>query len=363
MSLPLVVDGTTYQYPERRNQDWGISATAWASAVTSVISTLRSPSLPFATTGQLRLGNTDSISWRNAGDTDNITLYVDPLDRLIYDDGVTQKDLSLTGGGNVQNLLPSTDNAIARFDGPSGAVIQNSLVTVSDTGAIVTPASVEVASVDVNKAHVPIGTVIWHYDFNGALVPDPVYWVPCDGTMQTVGGVLRLMPDLSQRYICGFGTEGSGNIDTAPWSTTPVGNAGNEINLAHTHTMAHTHPVDPPSTTTSTDGAHTHDSGSYFAALDFDGGTNQIFIDEEPGNFTASYKMGNLSDDGASGSARSEGVNVGGTSASNGDHDHTVNIASFTSGAASVSTTSSSLSSPQSIQPRSILMRAYMRAA
>jgi hypothetical protein len=38
--------------------------------------------------------------------------------------------------GNVAGPGSSTDNAIARFDGISGTVIQNSLVTVSDTGAL-----------------------------------------------------------------------------------------------------------------------------------------------------------------------------------------------------------------------------------
>jgi hypothetical protein len=46
-----------------------------------------------------------------------------------------------TGGGegNVSHGASSTDNAIARFDGTGGITLQNSLVTVSDAGAIVAP--------------------------------------------------------------------------------------------------------------------------------------------------------------------------------------------------------------------------------
>jgi hypothetical protein len=38
MSLPLVVNGQTYNYPENRDSpSWGEEATAWASAVTSLL--------------------------------------------------------------------------------------------------------------------------------------------------------------------------------------------------------------------------------------------------------------------------------------------------------------------------------------
>ena len=40
------------------------------------------------------------------------------------------------GGGDVFGPASSTDNAIARFDGATGKLIQNSVVTISDTGAI-----------------------------------------------------------------------------------------------------------------------------------------------------------------------------------------------------------------------------------
>lgn len=40
------------------------------------------------------------------------------------------------GGGNTVGAASSTDNAIARFDGVSGQVIQNSVVTMDDSGTI-----------------------------------------------------------------------------------------------------------------------------------------------------------------------------------------------------------------------------------
>ena len=44
--------------------------------------------------------------------------------------------------GNVIGAASSTDNAIARYDGTTGKQIQNSLVTIGDTGALVTPSTI-----------------------------------------------------------------------------------------------------------------------------------------------------------------------------------------------------------------------------
>jgi len=44
-----------------------------------------------------------------------------------------------SGSGDVVGPSSATDNAITRFDGTTGKILQNSLVTISDTGAIVAP--------------------------------------------------------------------------------------------------------------------------------------------------------------------------------------------------------------------------------
>tara|TARA_A100001234_G_scaffold121352_1_gene106404 strand:- start:3150 stop:4991 length:1842 start_codon:yes stop_codon:yes gene_type:complete len=44
------------------------------------------------------------------------------------------------GGGSFNGPSTSTDNAIARYDGTTGALAQNSLVTIADDGAITAPA-------------------------------------------------------------------------------------------------------------------------------------------------------------------------------------------------------------------------------
>lgn len=49
---------------------------------------------------------------------------------------------AFVGGTTVSGPASSTDNAIARFDGTTGAIIQNSNVTISDVGAISTGSTI-----------------------------------------------------------------------------------------------------------------------------------------------------------------------------------------------------------------------------
>jgi hypothetical protein len=57
----------------------------------------------------------------------------------IKDDGGTETEIK----GNVVGDASSTDNAVARFDGTTGKVLQNSSVTVDDSGNIATSGTVD----------------------------------------------------------------------------------------------------------------------------------------------------------------------------------------------------------------------------
>jgi hypothetical protein len=48
----------------------------------------------------------------------------------------TYWQLLVSGAGNVTGAASSTDNAVVRFDGTTGKLIQNSLATISDTGTL-----------------------------------------------------------------------------------------------------------------------------------------------------------------------------------------------------------------------------------
>lgn len=92
---------------------------------------------------------------------------------------------------------------------------------------------------------IPIGSILPFYDYNGALTFNTTIFAYCDGSTKVVGGVSRVLPDLSNRYLVGFGSEGLGDIASATWATPAVGNASHTINIAHHHTyyksINHTH--------------------------------------------------------------------------------------------------------------------------
>jgi hypothetical protein len=70
-------------------------------------------------------------------DGNNLVLEVTPTPNttVILDRGIAGP-VGPMGDGDVDGPASSTDNAVARFDGTTGKLIQNSLVTVSDTGAV-----------------------------------------------------------------------------------------------------------------------------------------------------------------------------------------------------------------------------------
>ncbi len=70
-------------------------------------------------------------------DGNNLVLEVTPTPNttVILDRGIPGP-VGPMGDGDVDGPASSTDNAVARFDGTTGKLIQNSLVTVSDAGAV-----------------------------------------------------------------------------------------------------------------------------------------------------------------------------------------------------------------------------------
>jgi hypothetical protein len=253
---------------------------------------------------------------------------------------------------------------------------------------------------------VPVGAIIDHYDYNGALPLDTTHYKYCDGSTHNFGGAVgtQTLPDLSNRYTVGFGTEGGGDIDTAVWAITVVGNASHQINLQHDHTMPHTHDTNIGSFTsgsdthnhgisgsvstysgsTSSNGSHAHELDNNFCYAHLYNNSSSFDVQREymdGTSYTADYQQdaGSL---GSISTSHGYGIGVTGLTDSDGSHTHTFNHThtdtfsidsdthshavdppNTTSSAASSSTTSSSLSTTQSIQPRSIRVRKAMRVA
>lgn len=75
---------------------------------------------------------------------------------VTYDaSGKATVDIGGDGSGDVVGPSSATDNAIARFDSTTGKLIQNSNVTISDTGVV---AMVETPTVDGNDVYYATGT-------------------------------------------------------------------------------------------------------------------------------------------------------------------------------------------------------------
>lgn len=231
---------------------------------------------------------------------------------------------------------------------------------------------------------VPIGTIIPFYDYNGALTFNSAIWAYCDGQTKTFTGIgAQATPDLSGRYLVGFGTDGGGDNDSAAWATAAVGNAGHTVNLQHSHTVnSHTH-TGPTHTHTFTTGAgsshqHTinHTHGIFTTSTDGDHIHGLLYSNTPTGT-------PNIPRAGEQPATNSDLDSV----QANGDHTHTVNITAYSgsSGSESAHThsgttasagssgsvdtgatapgTDSQLSATQSIQPRSLRVRFLIRYA
>jgi hypothetical protein len=261
----------------------------------------------------------------------------------------------------------------------------------------------------------PIGTIIPFYDFNGALTFNTTYWAYCNGQTKTVTGVgSTALPDLSNRYLVGFGTEGGADNGSAAWATAAIGNASHESNLQHSHTVdSHTHDLSNHTHTlgnhthdlsnhthdlsshTHNLGSHTHDSGSYkFKTMYFnpsaggsiffyDSGGSEVGLMFDASSFAATGStramqkntgggLGYYYTGPGSGSSGVPSSNTSGTPSSNTSgvpsSNNSGTPSSNTSGVPSSNTsggtspsTNNQLSTTQSIQPRSIRVRWLMR--
>jgi len=105
---------------------------------------LADPQTPLAHASTHESGGTDAL------DGYQIDLGYSPVNYLaptndIIGEHIARIDEALAGAvstGDVNGPASSTDNAITRFDGVTGKLIQNSLVTISDTGSITLDATV-----------------------------------------------------------------------------------------------------------------------------------------------------------------------------------------------------------------------------
>jgi len=255
-------------------------------------------------------------------------------------DGTSADTFTINSDGHSIVISSAGLTASRTFTYPDAA---GTLTTVAAVAAIVTP----------------LGSIIPFYDFDGDLTFDTDNWAYCNGQTKSIGGSDRTLPDMSNRYLVGFGTETGEDMGSAVWATAAVGNASHQIDLSHDHdtNIAAFNSVG--------ESAHTHDEGTLqfktgyntttgsgsFVMYDINGAIKQVAVQQSgvSGATGTDFNVTAVTDllvnyytkDGA-------GDTGAGTS-----HLHSVNPPNTTS--------DSSLSTTQSIQPRSVRVRYIMR--
>lgn len=177
--LALLVNGVTFQYPETGDEDWGDEASGWAEAITT--GTLQKAGGSFvltaevdfgasfglkssyyksrgtvSTAGVFRLGNNESVGWRNQANGANKLLKLNTSDILEFDgnpvlspplgvlpvenggtglDTVATGDLLLATGSDIIEALTITGSAnkvlVSNGTLPSWGVIVDAMVDVA----------------------------------------------------------------------------------------------------------------------------------------------------------------------------------------------------------------------------------------
>jgi hypothetical protein len=101
---------------------------------TPVLGTPSSGTLTNCTGLPIVAGTTGTLSVARGGT--GLTAVGSALQVLRTNAGATALEFASVGSGDVVGPASATDNAIARFDGTTGKLVQNSDCTISDTGAV-----------------------------------------------------------------------------------------------------------------------------------------------------------------------------------------------------------------------------------
>jgi hypothetical protein len=135
-----------------------------------------------------KTSSTQSIVIRGAGPTTGVTVLAG-IQSLVVWNGV---DFVEVASGNVDGPSSATDNAVARFDGTTGKLIQNSVVTIADTtgnmagvgtlgvGAITTSGALTYGGVTLSNSVTGTGSMV--------LSTSPTLVTPALGTPSALVG-------------------------------------------------------------------------------------------------------------------------------------------------------------------------------
>lgn len=154
MTVSLVVNGTTFFYPETGDTNWGPDATDWASAVTSGMlqkagglfillaevdfgatyglksAYFLSRTTTAATAGSVRLAKTDVVSWRDNANAANLDLGINASDLLTFNGATIGNIESVTDTNSINLTLTGTALSADLKLSSTGADASNQLVSL-----------------------------------------------------------------------------------------------------------------------------------------------------------------------------------------------------------------------------------------
>lgn len=155
MTVTLVINGSSYFYPETGDTNWGPEATDWASAVTSgmlqkagglfvLLSEVdfggsfglksiyfKSRTASPASAGVVRLANADTVAWRNFADDGDLALSVNASNNLLFNGSPIGVIASIADTNSVDLDITSTVlTANLKLSAASASAL-NQLVTLS----------------------------------------------------------------------------------------------------------------------------------------------------------------------------------------------------------------------------------------
>jgi hypothetical protein len=297
-------------------------------------------------------GNFNKLQTVSTGDTITAELWNGEFDNIISNfDPEKMDDASASTGAfqTVENPYPG--NAVSLPTTLTGEIRRLRHMIKAITGETYWYEQNQPSLSSINTIAPPVGTILAHYDFDGNVTVSNNY-LYCNGQTVSDGDSPidgEVLPDLSGRYLVGFGGDGDGTLDSAAWNTTVVGAANHQVNLQHAHTLTHTHVLT----------AHNHGLGNGHTdlSMSYFSGTNKIMIGGKFKTVT-SRTLTNIAVETANVNTNYNSVTSSIAIALGGN---TNTSGSLVTNTGNTSTTNSSLSTTQSIQPRSVRVRYIIR--
>lgn len=187
-------------------------------------------------------------------------LVINPTGTNIDFSGKTIINAVLPGGGNVAGPVSATDNAIVRFDGTTGDLIQNSSVIISDAGNITGVASIQTPSITTASGNLVINPTGTSVDFSGKQIINALIAGSGNvgGPVSSVDNSIALFDGTTGELIKGAPVtiDGSGNatgygtVSASAISTPSITTAGSSISF-NTKDLTSINSISVPTITTS----------------------------------------------------------------------------------------------------------------